>query len=228
MMSPPPPQEPRNSSKLNLMISVGFHAVIVVGLVFFAARQGLLGKQLHKISIEMVKEKPPEKPKEPDKPKSEPPKVEPPKNELAHAPKPEETHPATTPPASVAVAPAPLVAPPPADLPSLVFDGGKTVQTSSDPIQLYKGGLEYALRAHWTRPGGAKDDDYVDEVEISVDPEGNISAPSWRKNTGDAAWDAAVMAAVSSVKNIGRPPPKNFPPRITVRFDMADTEPISQ
>ena len=43
---------------------------------YFAAREGLLGKQLKKLSVEMVKEKPPEKPKEPEKPKIEPPKVE--------------------------------------------------------------------------------------------------------------------------------------------------------
>ena len=73
------PRKKRNSSKVNLMISFTFHAVLVLALFYFAARQGLLGKQLKKISIEMVKEKPPEKPKEPEKPKVEPPKVELPK-----------------------------------------------------------------------------------------------------------------------------------------------------
>ena len=48
------------------MISLFFHALIVVVALYFAARQGLLGKQLKKISIEMVKEKPPEKLKEPE------------------------------------------------------------------------------------------------------------------------------------------------------------------
>ena len=33
-------------------------------LIYFAAREGYLGKKLQKISVEMVKEKPPEKPKE--------------------------------------------------------------------------------------------------------------------------------------------------------------------
>ena len=77
------PRKKRNSSKVNLLISFIFHAVLVLVLAYFAARQGLLGKQLKKISIEMVKEKPPEKPKEP--PKVEPPKVEPPK--VVEAPK---------------------------------------------------------------------------------------------------------------------------------------------
>ncbi len=51
------PRKKRNSSKVNLIISFIFHAVLVVVLFYFAARQGLLGKQLQKISVEMVKEK---------------------------------------------------------------------------------------------------------------------------------------------------------------------------
>ena len=75
------PRRPRNSSKVNLAISVTFHTVLVLALFYLAARQGFLGKQLQKISVEMVKEKPPEKPKEPEKPKVETPKVETPKVE---------------------------------------------------------------------------------------------------------------------------------------------------
>ncbi len=222
------PEPPRNSSKVNLLISLVFHGALVLALVFFAAREGLLGKQLRKISVQMVKEKPPEKPKEPEKPKPvEPPKIETPKPaEVARAPKPEEARPAQLAPPPVAAPPA--VAPPAADLPALDFDGGKTVQTSSDPVQLYKGGLEYALRAQWNRPSGVVDDDFVGEVEISVDPSGAISRPAWKKNSGDPRWDASVLAAIAAVKTIGRPPPKGFPPQIVVRFDVADTEPISQ
>ena len=79
------PRKKRNSSKVNLMISLGVHALLVVVVLYFAARSGLLGKQLKKITVTMEKkEKPPEKPKEP--PKVEPPKiVEPPK--LVEAPK---------------------------------------------------------------------------------------------------------------------------------------------
>ena len=79
----------KNSSKVNLTISFAVHSAIVVVLFYFAAREGFLGKQLQKISVQMIKEKPPEKPPEP--PKVEPPKVveqpkpEPPK--LVEAPK---------------------------------------------------------------------------------------------------------------------------------------------
>ena len=75
------PRKKKNSSKVNLTISVIFHALLVGGFLYFAARQGLLGKKMQKISVQMVKEKPPEKPKEPEKPKVEPPKQEPPKVE---------------------------------------------------------------------------------------------------------------------------------------------------
>ena len=62
------PRKPRNSSKVNLAISATFHVVLVLALFYLAAREGFLGKQLQKISVEMVKEKQPEKPKEPEKP----------------------------------------------------------------------------------------------------------------------------------------------------------------
>ncbi len=61
-------RKPRNSSKVNLLISLGFHSAIILVLVYFAAREGFLGKELKKIAVEMVKDKPPEKPKEPEKP----------------------------------------------------------------------------------------------------------------------------------------------------------------
>src|SRR6185312_4605002 len=126
----------RNSSRVNLLISFAFHALIVIVGFYFAARGGLLGNQLKKIAVEMVKEKPPEKPKEPEKPKVEPPKVETPKElpkveapKVAEAPK-VETPTITAPPA---------VAPPAAELPSFNFEGGKAVETASSPIDVYRG-----------------------------------------------------------------------------------------
>ena len=65
------PRKKRNSSKVNLMISFAFHALLVLVMLYFAARSGLLGKQLKKITVTMEKEKPPVKP-------PEPPKIEPP------------------------------------------------------------------------------------------------------------------------------------------------------
>ncbi|HTY86412.1 MAG TPA: TonB C-terminal domain-containing protein [Candidatus Acidoferrum sp.] len=215
----------RNSSKVNLLISFVFHALIVLTMFYFAARQGLLGKQLKKIAVEMVKEKPPEKPKEPEKPQEEPPKVEAPK--VVERPKVVEEAKAAPPP-PVSLAP-PAVAPPAAELPAFEFEGGKAVETSSDPAQLYKGYVEYALRSKWQRPDNMADDNYVAEVEVSVDRKGRISDPVWEKSSGDSRWDDSVRQVLAAVKSLDRPPPTNFPPRVVVRFDVqAETEPISQ
>jgi hypothetical protein len=216
------PRRKRNSSKVNLMISFAFHALIVVVALYFAARQGLLGKQMKKISIEMVKAKPPEKPKEPEKPKVEPPKVEAPKPE---PPKVVEEAKAAPPPVSGP----PTVAPPAAELPSFEFEGGKAVETSSDPVHLYKGYLEYALRSKWQRPDNVADDKYVAEVEVAVDGKGAISDPVWEKGSGDTKWDDSVKAVFKVVKHMDRPPPTNFPARVVVRFDVQEeTEPVLQ
>jgi len=219
------PRKKRNSSKVNLLISFLFHALIVLTMFYFAARQGLLGKQLKKIAVEMVKEKPPDKPKEPEKPKVEPPKVETPK--VVEKPKLVEEAKAAPPPPATAAPPA--VAPPAAELPAFEFEGGKAVETSSDPVQLYKGYVEYALRSKWQRPDNIADDNYVAEVEVSVDRKGRLSDPTWEKGSGDNRWDDSVRQALAAVKNLDRPPPTNFPGRVVVRFDVqAETEPISQ
>jgi hypothetical protein len=216
------PRKKRNSSKVNLMISFACHALIVVVALYFAARQGLLGKQLKKISIEMVKEKPPEKPKEPEKPKMEPPKLEASKPE---PPKVVEEAKAAPPPVSSP----PTVAPPAAELPSFEFEGGKAVETSSDPVQLYKGYVEYVLRSKWQRPDNIADDSYVAEVAVTVDRKGRISDPIWEKGSGDTHWDDSVRQAIAAVKSMDRPPPTNFPSRVTVRFDVQEeTEPVLQ
>jgi len=217
------PRKKRNSSKVNLLISFIFHATLVLALVYFAARQGLLGKQIQKISVEMIKEKPPQKPKEPEKPKVEPPKIEPPK--VAATPKVEPPKEAAAPPTAAP----PTVAPPAAELPSFAFDGGKEVISSSDPVQLYKSAVEYALRAKWNRPENLPDNDYVAEVQLSVRRDGELGNPVWEKQSGNQIWDDSVRRAVAAVTRMDRPPPTNFPPSIVVRFDVQEeTHPILQ
>ena len=199
------------------MISFAFHALLVILLLYFAARSGLLGKQIQKITVTMEKDKPPVKPPEP--PKVEPPKVvEPPK--IVEAPKVQ----------APSVVTPPVVAPPTAELPSFDFDGGKLVQSSSDPVQLYKGLLEYALRSKWNRPDNLADDAFVAEIEVTVDRTGKISSPKWQKSSGNTVWDDSVRQAIAGTTSMTRPPPTNFPPRVTVRFDVQSeaTEPILQ
>jgi outer membrane biosynthesis protein TonB len=214
-------RQKRNSSKVNLLISFTFHALIVVVALYFAARGGLLGKQIQKISVEMIKEKPPEKPKVTDKPKVEPPKEAP---KLAAAPKvepPKEAPPSATAP--------PTVAPPAAELPSFEFEGGKTVESSSDPVQLYKGLLEYAFRSKWDRPENLHDDTYVAEVGVTVDREGEITGVEWLKGSGNPVWDNSVHRAIAAMTKMDSAPPTNFPPNVVIRFDVQqETEPVLQ
>jgi TonB family protein len=210
----------KNSSKVNLTISFVFHAVLIGALLYFAAREGLLGKKIQKISVTMVKEKAPEKAKEPEKPKAEPPKMDVPKNQ---PPKYEEPKQAAAP----MTAP-PVVAPPNSDVPSFQFEGGKAVNSESDPVQLYKGYVEYALRSKWNRPDNMDDDNYVAEVQVEVDKAGNLGNVQWRHGSGNAKWDQSVRDVFQAVHNIDRRPPTNFPPQVTIRFDIQAeaTEPL--
>jgi len=212
------PKKPKNSSKANLVISAVFHAILVGVLFYFAAREGLLGKKIQKITVTMVKEKPPE----PEKPKPEPPKVELPKVETPkEAPKIE-----TVKAAPPTEAP-PVVAPPAAEVPAFDFDGGKSVISESDPVQLYKGYIEYTLRSKWNRPDNMDDDNYTAEVAVKLDPQGNILQTQWLKGSGDAAWDQSVKNVFKLVAGIDRRPPTNFPPSVIVRFDVQEeTEPV--
>ncbi len=213
----------KRASRVSVAISAGFHLIIVGVLLFVAAREGLLGKQLKKIAVTMVpKEKPPEKPKEkPPDPKIavEPVKVEQPKTAQMPAPQVAKTT-GAAPPAAVA----PSAAPPPATLGSFDFEGGKVVETTSDPNVLYKGFVEYTLRSHWSRPEGVVDDNFVAEVELAVDPSGRVTGADWKKGSGNPVWDGSVKKALAETPLIGRPPPKGFPPKVLVRFDVQAAE----
>ena len=69
MIPQAPKKKKKNSSKVNLTISAVFHALLIGALVYFAARQGYLGKKLKEITVYKVeKEKPPEPPKKVEPP----------------------------------------------------------------------------------------------------------------------------------------------------------------
>lgn len=213
------PKKPVNSSKANLTVSVVVHVVIVLVLFYFAAREGLIGKKVQSILVTKVeqKKKEPEKPKE--EPKPEPPKVEQPKME---APKVEAAKTAPT------VAP-PVVAPAAVDVPSFDFAGGKTVLSENDPVQLYKGYIEYILRSKWNRPENMADENFTAEVAVNVDKQGNLGGIAWQKGSGDAKWDQTVKDVFKLVTQIDRRPPTNFPDHVTIRFDVQEeTEPVLQ
>jgi protein TonB len=209
----------RNSSKVNLTVSFIFHTLLVGGLLFFAAREGILGKKLKQITVTMVpKPKPPEPPKQkPPEPKLEPPKAaEPPK--MAVAPPKIETQAAPPPPSDLPAAPA---APPPVSLPSFSFsDGAKDVQTLSTPTDVYKATVEHALLSRWNRPEDIADESFVAEVEVTVDNAGKILGYRWLSGSGNERWDNSVKAVLTQFKSTNRAPPKGFPEKFTVRFDV--------
>jgi len=215
------PKKKKNSSKTNLIISAVFHAVLLGLLFYFAARSGLIGKKMQKIAVEMVHEKKPE----PEKPKPEPPKPEPPKEipKPVELPKVAETPKPAAPPSAAP----PVVAPPAVELPSFDFAGGHTINSESDPVQLYKGYLEYILRSKWNRPENMDDDSYVAEVQVTVNRQGAINETQWLKGSGNDHWDASVKDVFKQVKTIDRLPPTNFPSQVTIRFDVQEeTEPV--
>lgn len=213
------PKKKKNSSRANLIISTIFHAILLGLLFYFAARSGILGKKVQTITTTLIHEKKPELPKpKPEPPKVEPPKIEPPKIE---APKMETAK--APPPAA-----APVVAPPPADVPGFDFEGGKTVETSSDPVQLYKGYMEYTLRQKWNRPEDMADENYAAEVAVNVGRQGDIQQTQWVKGSGNAKWDQTVKDVFKAVSSLDRPPPTNFPASVIIRFDVQEeeTEPV--
>lgn len=201
----------KNSSKVNLTISFVFHALIVVVGIYFAAQQGWLGEQAKKISVNFIKPTP--KPKPPEvKPLPPPPAIAPPK--VVSAPK--------VAPPTVAPTVAPAIAPPAQSLPAFDFGGGKEVISSSDPVQLYKSSIEYAMRSRWDRPDDMDDDSYVAEIQVDVGSDGSLSNPVWQKGSGNKRWDDSVRAVISEVTSMDRPPPTNFPPHVVIRFDVQD------
>lgn len=210
-----------NSSKVNLIISAIFHGLLVMAIFYFAAKEGLLGKKLKELTVTMEKVKKPEPPKE----KPEPPKVEPPKQEQAKAttvPQPRVEAPITPPPAASDAAP--TVAPA-AVLPAFSFDEGahNNVQSLSSPGDIYKALVERTLRSHWNRPEDMADDNFVAEVELTIDKSGYVEDSRWLKGSGSTRWDGTVKEALAQVRTISRPPPKEFPGKFVVRFDVEST-----
>jgi len=210
----------RNSSKINLTISVVFHSVLIFTVFYFAAREGMLGKKLKQLTVTMVaKEKKPEPPKE--KPVEH--KVEPPKAvEAAKVAAPPKVETATPPPAADT---GPAVAPAPATLPAFEFDdGAKEVRTVSDPNGIYAALVEHALKSHWNRPEDMQDDSFVAEIELGVEANGKVKEAHWVKGSGNSRWDNSVKEALAATPVISRPPPKGFPDKFRVRFDVENIQ----
>lgn len=213
-----PQRTQRSSSKLNIIFSVVFHTVIIVAVVFLAAKEGMLGNTMKQITVSMVP-KPVEKKPEPVKP--------------AETPKAVESKPAETP-HMVAAAPQvqrEMSAPPPVDAaPSVApaaaipadfeFNEGAHAVRTGDPVSIYKGTIEYALHSRWQRPDDMQDDEFVAEADVRIESDGQVSGYTWVKGSGNARWDNSVKSALEQTKAISSKPPKGFPSSFRVRFDV--------
>jgi TonB family protein len=205
----------RNSSKVNLVISIVFHTILIGGGLYFAARNGLLGQKLKAIAVQVVpKDKKPEPPKE----KTPEPKVQQVKAEDM------EKAAAAQPRAAAAAAPEDAqatVAPATVDAASFNFnDGAHDVVDAKDPITGYKGLVETTLRSHWNRPEDLEDEKFAVDVELTIDSKGTVQDYQWLEGTGNSRWDDSVKAALAKTKTINHAPPKGFPGTVRVRFDV--------
>jgi hypothetical protein len=228
-------QDPREGrlSKIGILISVLFHLAVLTSLFLFAAREGMFGNNLRKIAVTFVPPqnvpedaavKQPDRPTESAAPQAAP-RVEPVKQPEQNAFQPKAPERPISPGASPLPVEFPNVAPPSLGVPELEFGGGKLVETSSDPKALYRSYVEFTLRSNWSRPENVQDMNYVAEVQLAIDSEGQITQSEWRRGSGDVVWDKSVRQAVAQTRSIGRPPPTGFPPKILVRFDVqAQTE----
>jgi TonB family protein len=228
------PRKRKPPSRLSVVISLVIHGLIIAALGFFAAREGYLGKEVKKLAVSLA---PKEKPKPPEeKPKEKPPEPKP--VEPAKTPEPapvvEAPKLATSAPPPASLKPAgvevPLTAAPAAaEIPAFQFEGGHAVESTSDPVTLYKGYLEYSLRSNWDRPEDVNDDNFAVEVEVTVDPTGRIQHTTWEHGSGNEKWDNSVKQALAKTTSVGRAPPKGFPPQIRIRFDVqVESAPILQ
>lgn len=221
-MPAPRPARRSRPDKVSITLSVIVHVLFLAAVLFFAARQGLLGRQLKTLAVAIVpRETPPEPEPEPPPP---PPVAE------AATPEPEALAealpPPVAPPPPVAAAPPPVAAPPVAAPPPAIgaaftfTDGARPVLSTADPVTLYQRSLEATLRARWHRPEGVSDASFVAEVEVGVDAGGRLTPGAWTRRSGHRAWDASVADALGRTPTLGRPPPPGFPATVRVRFDV--------
>jgi len=208
------------TARTSVVVSVIIHVIIFVAGAYWAAHEGVLGKKLQTLSASILdKEKRPEAKK--DEPKEEAKKAEAAQEVKA-------VKAAASAPASEKFVPPPAAADVAAAPPPVTIGGGDFTFSQSDytdPVIHYKQQIEAALRAKWERPTDVADLTYVAEVEVALDPSGKVLGSEWKKGSGDAKWDASVKQAVANTKAFNRPPPKGFPEKVLVRFDVQkDTE----
>ena len=201
----------KTTAKSSVTVSVIIHALIFLAGAYWAAHEGMRGQKMKDLSATIMD-------KEKKEVKKDEPKAEERKAAVAEEVKSIKAAAASTekfvPPAAVADVAAAV--PPP------VIDGSFIINQAviEDPVVSYKEQIETALRSKWQRPADVLDFGYFAEVEVSVDATGHLANTFWKKGSGDAKWDDSVKQALEKSKTFRRPPPKGFPERVLVRFDV--------
>jgi hypothetical protein len=106
-------------------------------------------------------------------------------------------------------------------LPDFYIPGGKELNAGS-PIDVFKDTLEKIIKEKWNKPENLEDDKFVALVDITVGRDGTLSNPQYRTVSGNTAWDNTVRAAIAAVPRVTEKVPTNFPPRVTIKFDVAE------
>jgi len=195
----------KHDTKRNLFIAAAIHVLVIGIAVFFASREGMLGKKFQQFSVVLV---PKPKTEEVEKKPSTPPPIK--------APEVKSPSPAIKDTPQIPKMSEPTIAPAPTEVPSINFSGGaKDVIESSDPIQLYKSYIERYIHSQWKTPDN---EDKVTDVEITIDEHGNILSSVWTPIPKDS-WDTSIIDVFKKVNKFPSPPPKNFPHHFTMRFD---------
>jgi len=219
----------RKNSKTGLIISFLFHAVILVFFVWFAAHQGLIKLPSKMVSVKLVQE--PEKTPEVEKPVAAAPRTSVAFPVRTEQPRPSVSQPAApSTPVSTKISnnanPAPaLAAPPPVEVPSLIFNDGTANEASDlDGVSQYKKYIEFTLRSRWNRPANDGDETNFAEVEVTVENDGRLIDPKWKRKSGKPEWDESVWNAILQTPKMRRAPPSGFPVSLTIRFDTVAVE----
>ena len=201
--------------KKTLALAAGVHIVLILLLGLLAGKEGLLGKKIQALTVQLV---PKEKVVEPPKAKQEAPRP------VVELPKPiQET--VEMRPIRPVEAPVVMTAPPPVVEPTVIFnDGAKNVITTEDPIQLYKSKIERIFWNKWKFPTDSPEESST-TISVSINDAGTITGIGWTSqkigNLNNDKFQNSVRDVVAQVQHLGIPP-KTFPRDFQIRFDVVE------
>ena len=199
-------------TRTNLIVAAVLHGVLILGLLFFASKEGMLGKTMQTLSVTLV---PKPKIEEVQKIKAFEPKIELPR--VVQAPVEIPKTPSVSQPVPVPAAPS--VAPEATQIASFSFsDGAKDVISTTDPVLLYKSYMERYLTSKWEVPDGEED---IVMVDLSINVKGTIISTKITSHKR-GKWESSVKKVFAQVSSFPQPPPKGFPPTFKIQFDSVE------